>query len=152
MATVRHDSVMAAVYDDKGWPKDCPHRTATMERMQELGFHGADDPSVFLLANGREGWGSLKEKRRAYVAETHRIIALVGDDLRDFVEREDWAAKEPEIRTAVEVSKRWFVLPNPLYGSWERAVAGRCEGVIEASEACREKKLATKYQALEAAR
>jgi acid phosphatase len=72
-------------------------------------------------------WVSDKSSRRAEVARTHRIILLIGDDLGDFV---SGARDLPERRIALARlhsdmwGSRWFILPNPLYGSWESAVYG----------------------------
>ena len=50
-----------------------------------------------------------------------------GDQLGDFV---DIAANTPDgRRAAIEpylgwIGERWFVLPNPTYGSWESALIG----------------------------
>jgi acid phosphatase len=59
------------------------------------------------------------------VAKTHRILLLVGDDMNDFVST---ATLTPEQRVtlarthAVRWGQRWVLIPNPLYGSWERAL------------------------------
>jgi hypothetical protein len=38
-----------------------------------------------------------KGVRRAWIAERYRIIALVGDDLRDFIDRPIFAARRAEL-------------------------------------------------------
>jgi acid phosphatase len=58
------------------------------------------------------------------VAATHRILVVIGDDLNDFVPTSGKTLAE---RTALVDSVRswwglvWFIVPNPMYGSWERA-------------------------------
>jgi len=80
-----------------------------------------------LSRNEKPDWISDKSSRRAQVAKTHRIILLIGDDLGDFV---SGARDLPEKRIALARmhsdmwGSRWFILPNPLYGSWESAVYG----------------------------
>jgi len=80
-----------------------------------------------LSRSEKPDWISDKSSRRAQVAKTHRIILLIGDDLGDFV---SGARDMPEKRIALARmhsdmwGSRWFILPNPLYGSWESAVYG----------------------------
>jgi predicted secreted acid phosphatase len=77
------------------------------------------------LRNERPEWAaSDKTVRRAHVARTHRILLLIGDDLGDFVPADGTSAQrdarlEPH---AAAWGTRWIVIPNPMYGSWERAV------------------------------
>ncbi len=82
----------------------------------------ADD---LLLKHGREGWGSDKQTRRDYAGERYTIIAWVGDDLNDFttvyglgVEERNAIARQHQSR----FNEDWFLIPNPMYGSWERAI------------------------------
>lgn len=86
-----------------------------------------------LLASGEydhesgQVWKNEKTTRRAAIARTHWILAMVGDDLADFIPgvRE---GVTPEQRAAAmernldRFGDRWFLLPNPVYGSWEFAI------------------------------
>ena len=54
--------------------------------------------------------------RCAWEGEPVLILAYLGDNLHDFPETDE----EPG-----EFGDRWFVLPNPSYGSWERRVTRR---------------------------
>jgi acid phosphatase len=53
------------------------------------------------------------------------VLLLIGDDLGDFVVD---ASGTPEARRAATAphagwwGERWIMLPNPSYGSWERAI------------------------------
>lgn len=73
----------------------------------------------------KEEWGSNKSSRRQHVCQSYRVIAMVGDDFNDFA----WLGKtSPEDRIAIgnqfssHWSTGWFLLPNPLYGNWEKAL------------------------------
>jgi acid phosphatase len=63
---------------------------------------------------------------------------LVGDDLGDFVAD---PSGNPEARLASAAAyqkwwgERWIMLPNPAYGSWERAVVGTAPGAIAVKRA-----------------
>lgn len=103
------------------------HEEPTRENLRRYGFPIAEEPDVVLLKGEQEDWGSDKTTRRRVVARTHRILAIVGDDLNDFlgVSREPTPLRN---RLARELGDRWgrewHMLPNPTYGSWERALYG----------------------------
>jgi len=66
---------------------------------------------------------SDKTSRRALIAEHHRIVLLIGDnmaDLCDGVKVTDQALRNriAEQRSAW-LGTRWIILPNPIYGGWE---------------------------------
>jgi acid phosphatase len=91
------------------------------------------DPSVILCRGetppeGGPAWTSDKTERRRYLAERYRILLLVGDDLRDFLYTPASATPESRATLAREHADkwgtRWFLLPNPAYGSWDRALTG----------------------------
>ena len=134
---------LASVADDP-----CPARTATLHNLERLGLPNAAAADALSLRYERPEWNSSdKSVRRAWIASTHRIVALVGDDLRDFVDRPIYEARRAELVERFGV--RWFLLPNPIYGSWERAItAGACERGMSA-EACSAAATAKRYAALE---
>ncbi|BDC48630.1 hypothetical protein F183_A09460 [Bryobacterales bacterium F-183] len=80
------------------------------------------------LAPGRlvcKGDTSNKSPRRAAIAEKYRIALLFGDDLNDFVPAESGGLDARDAAANAnrdKWGKQWFLLPNPMYGSWERAV------------------------------
>ena len=101
----------------------CPAKTATGKNLQRLGLPDADYPDALMLRGSHPEWRSSdKTSRRAWVASRYRVIALFGDDLNDFVPRADYAKRREELSNFF--GRRWFLLPNPIYGSWERALLG----------------------------
>ena len=65
----------------------CPAKTATMKNLVALGIDAAPDPTRLLLRGESPEWNkSNKTGRRAFIAANYRIVALVGDDLGDFVD------------------------------------------------------------------
>ena len=61
------------------------------------------------------------------MARDYRILLLIGDDLGDFVVDPAGTVDQRHQRTAANADwwgRRWIMLPNPTYGSWERAVIG----------------------------
>jgi len=69
---------------------------------------------------------STKTPRREFVGAKYRIVLLMGDNLDDFsdvFERKPVAARFFETdRYRDEWGKRWIVLPNAMYGTWENAI------------------------------
>ena len=109
-------------------PEPCPQRRAAVRDIGELGI--STDELHVLLAQ-EYGWNKEKVTRRQHIAETHRIIMLIGDDLSDFIPcvRSTPAAPctEPSTRASrkqlVEQFSRfwgngWYILPGPMHGSW----------------------------------
>jgi 5'-nucleotidase (lipoprotein e(P4) family) len=47
------------------------------------------------------------------------VVAWVGDNIRDFPQLSQELRRAPEDAFA-EFGRRFFVIPNPLYGSWEK--------------------------------
>ena len=87
------------------------------------------DPAVeaedLLVQFERPQWGPNKRSRRTAIAVTHHILLLIGDDYNDFADlgRAPPASrvKQSKAHTA-RWGKQWIALPNPLYGSFERAL------------------------------
>lgn len=102
---------------------------ATLANLRKLGFPVEAGEQVFLglgtIVSGCEQNGSAKGCRRELVSRKYRVLMQVGDQLGDFV---DIPANTPAGREQVVapyldwVGERWFVLPNPTYGSWEPAL------------------------------
>lgn len=104
--------------------RDVDEEPGTRRNLEQLGF--PLDPKIdTLLMQGKNGWTtSDKSPRRAHVAASYRILLVLGDDLNDFASASGKTLAE---RNAIVDSVRswwgevWFILPNPMYGSWERA-------------------------------
>lgn len=104
-------------------------REATLANLRRLGFPLPADRNVFLglgtYVEGCEQNGSEKGCRRELIARDHRVLMQVGDQLGDFVDVEanTPAGRRQAIAPYLDwIGTRWFVLPNPTYGSWEPAL------------------------------
>jgi 5'-nucleotidase (lipoprotein e(P4) family) len=101
---------------------------ATLDNLRKLGFPVADK-EVFLglgtFVDGCEQNGTEKTCRRQLVGRKYRVLMQFGDQLGDFV---GIVANTTEGRSSAAqpylgwIGERWFVLPNPTYGSWEPAL------------------------------
>jgi acid phosphatase len=101
---------------------------ATRRNLLREQFPVPDGVDTILTRGERPEWSaSAKGPRRAFVAASYRILMLVGDDLSDFVVDASGTAAERKQRSEPYQDwwgRRWIMLPNPTYGSWERAIVG----------------------------
>jgi len=102
-------------------------KDATIANLKAVGMPVKDD-SVFLglgtVVEGCEQNGSEKDCRRRLAGQQYRVLMQFGDQLGDFVQvtantREGRAQLLEEYGDWF--GERWFMLPNPSYGSWEPA-------------------------------
>ncbi|MFN2502563.1 MAG: 5'-nucleotidase, lipoprotein e(P4) family [Pyrinomonadaceae bacterium] len=101
--------------------RDEVQKQATIDNLKNVGFRDVANDNV-LLRTAESG----KEPRRQMAAQKYRIVMLVGDNLDDFsnvFERKSVADRFAEVdRARNEWGKRWIVLPNAMYGTWESAI------------------------------
>ena len=94
---------------------------ATRKNLEELGFPLSTDTDVMLLKGEKPEWTSSKIERRKLLASRYRILMLFGDDFNDFLPAKNMSATQREEllnKYHVNFGVKWFVLPNPIYGSW----------------------------------
>lgn len=112
---------------------------ATRKNLAALGFPLESGADTVLTRGERPEWqASAKGPRRAHVAATHRVLLLIGDDLGDFVVDAAGTPEQRAARTAPQAGwwgRRWIMLPNPTYGSWERAIIGGAADAVIAKRA-----------------
>jgi acid phosphatase len=114
----------------------------TRRNLEALGFPLHDEIDTLLTRDERPDWGSDKGTRRAHVAATHRVLLQFGDNLGDFVSGVDTdvAARAALVEGHADYwGRRWIVLSNPQYGSWDGALIDFQYGASR--EAKREMKL-----------
>ena len=100
----------------------------TLDNLRAVGLPVKDD-SVFLglgtFVPDCEQEGSEKLCRRQFAGRSYRVLMQFGDQLGDFAQI---IANTPEARAELQArhrgwfGERWWMLPNPTYGSWEPAV------------------------------
>lgn len=100
---------------------------ATRKNLVDLGFPLSAVHDAILSLGEHPEWGSDKAGRRRQVAEDYRVLLLAGDDLGDFVSVGGLTVQAR--RRLMEQyrdrwGRRWIILPNPIYGSWQRAPGG----------------------------
>lgn len=103
---------------------------ATLANLREAGLP-VSGPEAFLglgtVVEGCEQVGTEKGCRRQLVSRKYRVLMQFGDQIGDFVTVRANTAEGRRQAVAPYlgwVGTRWFVLPNPTYGSWEAALFG----------------------------
>jgi 5'-nucleotidase (lipoprotein e(P4) family) len=93
----------------------------TIDNLKTLGFPDVSDETVLIKTSE-----SSKEARRQTILQKYRIALLVGDNLDDLsnvFERKPVDARFAEVNKMREMfGRRFIVLPNAMYGTWESAI------------------------------
>ncbi|MEI6124375.1 MAG: 5'-nucleotidase, lipoprotein e(P4) family [Bacteroidota bacterium] len=96
-------------------------REATRNNLKAQGFPLVNDEHLLMKTDSTN-----KEMYRQFVAKTHHISLLMGDNLSDFSVLFDKKTVETRTHRADslhdEFGKRFIVVPNAMYGDWEMAV------------------------------
>jgi acid phosphatase len=137
--------------------------TATIANLKRLGapLPSGEEADVVLSRGDLGDDSSDKGARRTWIGRSYRVLMLIGDDLGDFLSavkptlgpgKAAPTAIRTEARTLLETrasrvrdfashwGTRWFMLPNPAYGSWQSlvdATATLDDGTIDRREILR---------------
>jgi 5'-nucleotidase (lipoprotein e(P4) family) len=114
----------------------CPQEDDTQANLDALGLGSAALADELMLKGERPEWEAEKLARRQVVAADHRIVLNVGDDLADFLPgvRRASVAERDAARCARkdDWGRRWFLIPNPMYGSWLVALGDDLDAALAA--------------------
>lgn len=93
-------------------------RVGTLKNLEKYGFPYVDEAHLLLKTTTSD-----KESRRQKIAEKYNIILLCGDNLSDF--SNVFYRERKDTKTQVDLTQNLFgtkfiVLPNPMYGDWEK--------------------------------
>jgi acid phosphatase len=116
----------------EGVDDPCPQKRSTIDDLGEIGI---DADERFVMLSEEQGWNREKSVRRNQIAESYRVVMLIGDDLGDFVPCVRKKPYAPCTRTATPEDRHelvaehahlwgngWYILPNPMHGSWTSAL------------------------------
>jgi acid phosphatase len=101
---------------------------ATLDNLRKVGLPVASAESFLGLGTilkDCDQVGTEKNCRRQLVGQHYRVLMQFGDQLGDFVTvlSNTQAGRTQAIAPYMDwIGHRWFVLPNPTYGSWEPAL------------------------------
>ena len=109
--------------------RDEVQKQDTIENLKKVGFKDISSENVLLRQKDASGNDiSTKTPRRELVGEKYRIVLVIGDNLDDFsevFERKSVADRFAEVgKIKNDWGKRWIVIPNAMYGTWENAIYG----------------------------
>jgi 5'-nucleotidase (lipoprotein e(P4) family) len=94
---------------------------STIKNLSDLNFPNADSTHVLLMQDTSD-----KTERRNKIAENYNIIVFVGDNLTDysdiFSDRGEDMGKQLVDDNKEELLANFVMLPNPMYGEWEKAI------------------------------
>ena len=95
----------------------------TLDNLKKLGYPYVDTEHVIYR---QKGMNDDKQARQLALEAKCHLVLYVGDNLDDYPANfyEKSVAERFQLAEAVreEFGKRFIVLPNPMYGSWERAL------------------------------
>jgi acid phosphatase len=114
------------------------NRASTVSALERLGVAGNNNVGERLFLK-EVGASSDKSSRRDRVAARYQVVMLLGDNLRDFAEvfvapklpanptpadiLSAMAARKTEVeRARAHWGHDWFILPNPVYGEWDKLI------------------------------
>lgn len=117
--------------------RDDNERAPTLANLQNEQFPYATEDHLLTRNDLSYSTGNTSSKagRRTKVSEQHEIVLLIGDNLNDFSEIfEDRSANDG--KSTVEKNRELFgqkfiILPNPMYGAWEKPLYDYREGIPE---------------------
>ena len=126
--------------------RNARQESATRDNLARAGFPLEDKNDTLMMRKERPGWIWDKSSRRALIAGAYRILMLIGDDFNDFIGDSRTTLEKRRQLSATHGDwwgERWFILPNPSYGSWLGAIYGYEWGISD------EKKRRMRQQLLE---
>lgn len=99
------------------------NREGTIANLKRYNYPQVIDEQLLLRAGTSD-----KTARRQQVLQQYDIIMLLGDNLGDFdhvFDSSDEGTRADAVsKYSAEFGQRFIVLPNPNYGTWERAMNG----------------------------
>jgi acid phosphatase len=118
---------------------------ATIANLRQVGFPVADDASNVLLRGDPRAPAREKGERRRWVGERHRVLLMLGDNLGDFLDGIKVSREQRQKLVDQHAGlwgRRWIMLPNPSYGSWEDAEMLACgQSALADPTACKRSRL-----------
>ncbi|PLX09402.1 MAG: 5'-nucleotidase, lipoprotein e(P4) family [Marinilabiliales bacterium] len=94
---------------------------ASISNMEKIGFPAVPVENFYFRTDE-----SSKVARREMVSEKYNIVLLVGDNLADFdgmfEDRSENMGKDVVTNNKDNFGTEFIILPNPMYGKWERAL------------------------------
>ena len=117
----------------------------TINNLIKYNFPNADSAHVFLRKEKSD-----KTDRRNFVAENYVVLMLVGDNLTDFTQefanRGDDLGFDKVDDYKDQFGSTFFILPNPMYGEWVKAINGNSFDLTKEEKAKKRKEMLIGYE------
>jgi 5'-nucleotidase (lipoprotein e(P4) family) len=103
---------------------------ATLKNLKEEQFPNAEEKFVLLNSTTSD-----KTERRSKVMETYNVLVYIGDNLTDF--SEEYAQRGADMGKNLidenldKLLSGFVMLPNPMYGEWEKAIYNNNYGLSD---------------------
>lgn len=101
--------------------RDEVNREGTIENLHRFGFPSVDDDHLLLRKDSSD-----KSDRRTEIMNNYNVLLLLGDNLGDFDHLFDSLnskdREEALLKFRTEFGRKFIVIPNPNYGTWERVI------------------------------
>ncbi len=117
--------------------RDDSERASTLKNLEIEGFPFATEDHLLTKSDLSLSTGNTSSKagRRKKVSENHEIVLLIGDNLNDFSEifedRTINDGKETVEKNRELFGQKFIILPNPMYGAWEKPLIDYRNGLKE---------------------
>lgn len=98
--------------------RELADKEGTIKNLKKFGFPNVDEAHLILKTTTSD-----KEPRRQEILKKYNILLLCGDNLSDFSNvfyREGKETKFEVDKAAKLFGAHYIVLPNPMYGDWEK--------------------------------
>ncbi len=108
--------------------RKAPLEKGTRNNLKALGYPIDESEDTVPLRGEKPEWKSSKKSpRRSHVAANYRVVMVFGDNFGDFVD--GYKGSIADRQALYEKHDKlwgtgWFMLANPMYGSWESAAFG----------------------------
>lgn len=116
--------------------REAGQEQATLENLRRAGFPIASRAQILTAGTtvgACQASGSDKTCRRHWVGTQARVLMQVGDSFGDFMATR--GSQQAQLQAAAPylpwLGERWFLLPNPTYGSWYSAPYQGRDGLSE---------------------
>ena len=103
--------------------RDEVQKQATMDNLKGIGLRDVTPENVMLREKE-----SSKDARKVFIEKNYRLVLLIGDNLDDFSSTFEKRSIEDRFAEADKFrdiwGKRFIVIPDAMYGTWENAIYG----------------------------
>lgn len=105
----------------KPTPRDpCPVKTQTLRMLKRISLAFPKDQMFF--RGEYSDWNKDQTSRREFIAKRYRILMIVGDDINQMIPQVSTLPMTAREKLTAQYDEmwgsRWFIVPNPVYGSW----------------------------------